>query len=50
MGYRSQAVIEGKPIAASVREKAHRDEDRVQSGAILSSAVLWMSMVPRASR
>lgn len=30
MGYRSQAVIEGKPIAASVREKAYRDEDRVQ--------------------
>ena len=45
-GCPSQALIEGKPIAASEREKAYRDEDRVQSGAILSSAVLWMLMAP----
>ena len=38
--------MEGKPTAASMRGKAYRDEDQVQSGAILSSAVLRMLMAP----
>lgn len=45
-GCHSQALVEGKPIAASMRGKAYRDEDRVQSGAILSSAALRMLMAP----